>query len=85
MVLLSNLIEERHTGQTKGRLCMAASRLFTQNRTGHLSGGAPPKTAWAGRVAHGAQIIIRGGWCQGIQFSNSHAELLPRHRASWTF
>ena len=58
---------------------MAASRSFTQNRSGHLSAGAPPKTVWAGRIAHGAQIIIRRGGCQG------RATFTPAHRASWPF
>src|SRR6266478_4671824 len=36
-----------------------------RNRTGHLSGGAPPKTGWADGGAHGRILTMAGGRRQG--------------------
>src|SRR3954447_9908497 len=57
-----NATQDKRSGR---RTAWATSDDFGRiNRTGHLSGGAPPKTGWADGGAHRRILIMARGWRQ---------------------
>src|SRR3954470_834078 len=58
-----NATQDKRSGR---RTAWATSDDFGRiNRTGHLSGGAPPKTGWADGGAHGRILTMARGRRQG--------------------